>query len=379
MADVFVSYASADRDVAFRIVAYLEAQGIRCWVAPRDVGPGVEYGEAIIDAIGEARALVLVLSDQSNESQFVRKEVERAVSKTKPVLPVRIREVTPSGALEFYISSAQWVDAWKSPMEQHLLPLVAAIKAMAAPGAPPPRSPVPAAAPASASSNRLLLAVGLVAVLAIGVAGTLWFTRSPASPEASASTSPVAEGSGETVSDTGAAEAARQAAPAALEQASPPLSPETSAAVAAATEAAASAAQSTAPPSAATSAPMTAPAPVAAPPLAPARPGRGEVAFFAGTWCQPYNGLTIVYEVIRTGADTVLTRVDHPQAAPWDVNARIVPIAGGFEMQPLDEAPTDANVARFEIIDDDMMKLVFANGAAEDGSILRMRCDGRKD
>ncbi len=41
---------------------------------------------------------VLILSDQSNESQFVRKEVERAVSKTKPVLPVRIREVTPSGA-----------------------------------------------------------------------------------------------------------------------------------------------------------------------------------------------------------------------------------------------------------------------------------------
>ncbi|WP_146910032.1 toll/interleukin-1 receptor domain-containing protein [Arenimonas daejeonensis] len=111
MADVFVSYASADRDVAFRIVAYLEEQGIRCWVAPRDVGPGVEYGQAIIDAIGEVRALVLVLSDQSNESQFVRKEVERAVSKTKPVLPVRIREVTPSGALEFYISSAQWVDA----------------------------------------------------------------------------------------------------------------------------------------------------------------------------------------------------------------------------------------------------------------------------
>ena len=368
MADVFVSYASADRDVAFRIVAYLEAQGIRCWVAPRDVGPGVEYGEAIIDAIGEARALVLVLSDQSNESQFVRKEVERAVSKTKPVLPVRIREVTPSGALEFYISSAQWVDAWKSPMEQHLLPLVAAIKAMAAPGSPPVRSTAPPAAPPPSNPNRLVMAAALVAVLAVGVAGTLWFTRAQA-PDAK----PVPT-SGPTSGDAELAAAAAAASAAAADAASemPPESVPDS--VAAATAAAAEAAQAMNPP-----APVAAPAPAPAAPARPAGPSRGDVAFFAGTWCQPYNGLTIVYEVIRTGADTVLTRVDHPQASPWDVNARIVPIAGGFEMQPLDETPTDANVARFEIIDDTMMKLVFANGAAEDGSILRMRCDGRKD
>ena len=137
MPDIFVSYATADREVAFRIVSFLEGEGIECWVAPRDVAPGVEYGQAIINAIEQCKALVLVLSDQSNDSQFVRKEVERAVSKTKAVLPVRIREVTPSGSLEFYISSAQWVDAWKSPMEQHLLPLVAAIKAMSSPGAAP--------------------------------------------------------------------------------------------------------------------------------------------------------------------------------------------------------------------------------------------------
>lgn len=302
MADVFVSYASADRDVAFRIVDYLEAQGIRCWVAPRDVGPGVEYGQAIIDAIGEARALVLVLSDQSNESQFVRKEVERAVSKTKPVLPVRIREVTPSGALEFYISSAQWVDAWKSPMEQHLLPLVAAIKAMAAPGSPPVKSTVPAAGSPKVWYMRPPVWVAIAIVVTL---------------------------------------LAMSLIPAFRHKIVVDLPQRTSA--------------------------------------LPAKPERNDIAFFTGTWCQPYNGLTIVYEVVRTGADTVLTRVDHPQSPPWDAGARIVPIAGGFEMQPLGEPASEDNVARFEIVDDTMMKLVFANGAAEDGSILRMRCDGRKD
>jgi hypothetical protein len=355
MADVFVSYASADRDVAFRIVGYLEEQGIHCWVAPRDVGPGVEYGQAIIDAIGEVRALVLVLSDQSNESQFVRKEVERAVSKTKPVLPVRIREVTPSGALEFYISSAQWVDAWKSPMEQHLGPLVAAIKAMGTPGSAPVRSTLPPR-PAPAGANRLMIGLALAAVLGLGVAGTLWFTRAAAPVDMPAP------------AETEAAPAA--AAPASAE-------PEASAPAQAAAEPAPAQPAPAAPP---TVVYVPTPAPAAAPaPVAPALPARDDVAFFAGTWCQPYNGLTIVYEVIRTGTDTVLTRVDHPQTSPWDVASRIVPVAGGFEMQPVDEPVAADNTARFEIVDDRMMKLVFANGAAEDGSILRMRCDGRKD
>ena len=111
MPDIFVSYASADRDAAFRIVGFLEGQGIHCWVAPRDVAPGVEYGHAIINAIEHCKALVLVLSDQSNDSQFVRKEVERAVSKTKVVLPVRIREVTPSGSLEW--RWRLWAGRWR--------------------------------------------------------------------------------------------------------------------------------------------------------------------------------------------------------------------------------------------------------------------------
>src|SRR5438046_3073748 len=177
MADIFVSYASPDRDVAFRIVSFLEEHGITCWVAPRDVPPGVEYGQAIIDGISQSRALVLILSDQSNESQFVRKEVERAVSKTKPVLPVRIREVTPSGSLEFFISSAQWVDAWKSPMEQYLLPLVAAIKAIGHPGAAPVRSAV--LPPPRRSNTAVIAGISLVAVIAAAAAAWWFASKTP--------------------------------------------------------------------------------------------------------------------------------------------------------------------------------------------------------
>jgi len=353
MPDIFVSYASADRDAAFRIVGFLEGQGIHCWVAPRDVAPGVEYGHAIINAIEQCKALVLVLSDQSNDSQFVRKEVERAVSKTKVVLPVRIREVTPSGSLEFYISSAQWVDAWKTPMEQHLMPLVAAIKAMNSPDAAPVRStPMHmTASPALARSHTpLLIGIAVIALLAAAITGTLLYTSKNNSSMQQASALPAA------ATQTAATDTASDIPNMKLEP--DEIEP---------------AASTSAPAPVTQSAPVQA-APVAAPVQAPAGPKRNDVAFVLGHWCQPYNGMTIRYEVIRTGNDTVLTRINHPQAAPWDVASRVVAKGNGFDFLPLDPAADQSDSFHFDIVDDKMMKLVSLKGEAEDGSILRIRC-----
>jgi hypothetical protein len=350
MADIFVSYASQDRDVAFRIVAFLEEQGISCWVAPRDVPPGVEYGQAIITGIEQSRALVLILSDQSNDSQFVRKEVERAVSKTKPVLPVRIREVTPSGSLEFYISSAQWVDAWKSPMEQYLLPLVGAIKAIGQPGAAPVRSS--ALPPPRRSHTPLLVGAGLVVVLA-AAAGAWWYAApTPATPVATAPSAPAT---------------ATAPAPAA-----------TTASVPGAAAPPAPAAPQAAPAASAPAAPVAAAPAVPAPTVrqtesTPAGPKRNDLVFVTGSWCQPYQGMTIRYKIMRTGPDTILTQVDHPQSPGWEVSTRIKVIKGGFEFQPVDTEPDDKNIARFTIVDDSTLKLVRADGEAQDGPI-RVRC-----
>ena len=40
----------------------MEAKGVRCWMAPRDILPGADWGESIIDAINDAKAMVLVFS-----------------------------------------------------------------------------------------------------------------------------------------------------------------------------------------------------------------------------------------------------------------------------------------------------------------------------
>jgi len=81
---VFVSYASQDAAVAQRVCAALEAAGLPCWIAPRDVRAGESYAAAIVQAINSCWMLILVLSKGAIESSHVLREVERASSKKRP-------------------------------------------------------------------------------------------------------------------------------------------------------------------------------------------------------------------------------------------------------------------------------------------------------
>jgi len=56
------------------------------------MGPGVEYGAGIIEAIEHCRVMVLIFSSNANASQQIHREIERAVSKCVPIVPVRIEE-----------------------------------------------------------------------------------------------------------------------------------------------------------------------------------------------------------------------------------------------------------------------------------------------
>jgi len=118
--DVFVSYAHQDKPIADALCSTLEAKGIRCWIAPRDIHAGTSWGESIIDGLSEARVMVLVFSSHSNKSPQVTREVERAVSKGIAILPLRIEDVPLSKTMEYFISAPHWLDAMTPPLEQHL-------------------------------------------------------------------------------------------------------------------------------------------------------------------------------------------------------------------------------------------------------------------
>ena len=67
--DVFISHSAQDKAVADAVCAALENAAVRCWIAPRDVQPGRSFAGEITRAIQQSKAMVLIFSAHSNNSQ----------------------------------------------------------------------------------------------------------------------------------------------------------------------------------------------------------------------------------------------------------------------------------------------------------------------
>jgi hypothetical protein len=179
--DVFICHSSKDKLVADAACNVLEANGIRCWMAPRDVLPGVPYAEGILKAISEARVFLIVFSSHANASNQVSKEVERAVYRGIPILPLRIEDVVPTRSLEYFISESHWLDAITPPLHRHLERLAEVIHRLLG-----NESEAPASGPASTQtlthvkgatkSWRLPLATVVAALLVVSIGLGFWFT-----------------------------------------------------------------------------------------------------------------------------------------------------------------------------------------------------------
>ncbi len=118
--DVFISYSTKDKSVADAACHALEARGVRCWIAPRDIPYGSEWSEQIVEAIDKAGALVLVFSSNANGSSQVKRELSNAADRGIPILPLRIEDVLPSKGFRYYLGGVHWLDALSPPLEAHL-------------------------------------------------------------------------------------------------------------------------------------------------------------------------------------------------------------------------------------------------------------------
>jgi uncharacterized protein YjbI with pentapeptide repeats len=77
----FISYSTKDQDFADRFYADLQAKGVRCWFAPHDIQGGRKIHEQIDEAIRLHDKLLLILSDASMSSAWVKTEIANARAK----------------------------------------------------------------------------------------------------------------------------------------------------------------------------------------------------------------------------------------------------------------------------------------------------------
>jgi TIR domain len=176
--DVFICHSAEDRVVALAACAKLEANGIRCWIAPRDPIAGIPYARQLVDAIDVSRIILLIFSGNANKSEHVLRELELATDRNKPVIPFRTEDVLPTGDLEYYIQRVHWLDAMTPPLESRFEELATLARRILNMSRPSVESSVPAPPLTDASRAGLLakrtrsLRLTLIAssvVLALGI------------------------------------------------------------------------------------------------------------------------------------------------------------------------------------------------------------------
>ena len=126
--DVFISYASQDKLVADAVCSTLEAENIRFWFAPRDVPLGEHWAASINNAIKTASIMVLIFSENSNQSEQVINELTLAVKSKVTVMPFKIDDALPHGVMEYYLAATHWLDAMNPPTKKQIDNLVEKIK-----------------------------------------------------------------------------------------------------------------------------------------------------------------------------------------------------------------------------------------------------------
>lgn len=109
MKKAFISFSSTEYDEAARICNVLEEAGVPCFIANRDLKAGREYAEQLITSIEDSEAVILLLSNASNKSPHVLREIEHAVSYEVPIIVYKLEEVELSKSMEYFLMTHQWI------------------------------------------------------------------------------------------------------------------------------------------------------------------------------------------------------------------------------------------------------------------------------
>lgn len=112
---VFISYSSRDREFVKQLVETLQAMGVACWVAPEMIPAGSSYAREIPKAIRECEVFLLLLSKTSQDSIWVEKETDSAISNRKNIIPFQLDDTPLNDAFRFYLNNVQMISYAQNP------------------------------------------------------------------------------------------------------------------------------------------------------------------------------------------------------------------------------------------------------------------------
>ena len=110
--DLFISYSSTDQPIAENIKKELEKYKVSCWMAPDSIPAGSDYASEIPAAIKNGRICLVILSENSQKSKWVPKEIEQAIDEGLTIIPYQIDDSKVNTMFEFLLKNCQRINAY---------------------------------------------------------------------------------------------------------------------------------------------------------------------------------------------------------------------------------------------------------------------------
>ncbi len=104
---IFISKSSDNDSLAFSFCNALEREWFECWIAPRDIPPGVDWPDEIMRGIEQCDAFLAIMTPESNVSAQCANELVNASNMGKKLLGVKIGDYEMSSTNKYYLSGVQ--------------------------------------------------------------------------------------------------------------------------------------------------------------------------------------------------------------------------------------------------------------------------------
>jgi TolB-like protein/tetratricopeptide (TPR) repeat protein len=116
-AEVFISYASQDRERILDLVNRLDTAGVSVWIDQMSIEGATMWSQEIVSAIRNCKVLILAISENSADSENVVKEVALASEGRKRILPVYLASAEIPESMAYQLAGIQRVEFFEGDEE----------------------------------------------------------------------------------------------------------------------------------------------------------------------------------------------------------------------------------------------------------------------
>ena len=120
--DVFISYSRHDKEAVFPLVEQInKALNVECWIDLEGIESGEQFENTIIKAIDECKVVLFMLSDNSLNSDWTKREVYYAEGENKRIVPVLVKGGKLRGWFKFHFGNVDFIDIRSEEQKEKLI------------------------------------------------------------------------------------------------------------------------------------------------------------------------------------------------------------------------------------------------------------------